>query len=211
MNLEQIIVQKLFGIRMLPLISVISLYAGNGCGVQEPAAQNASLGQYCLTDSTCDGQFVCENQHCVSGKGGYCLNDGNCSGVYICQNNRCILGSNNRNDTNNINNNQTNTPSPFPTAKTPQEAYSLFKEALQNNELNGALKYISPHVQNKYKDFFSKINLTELAQAMPLWQGMSPSYQSPTLHFWEYNIIVKGEEFPIIVQCDNHDACTIRF
>jgi len=123
--------------------------------------------------------------------------------------NRCISGSNNRENNNNNNNNQTNTPSSFPTAKTPQEAYLLFKGSLQNNDMTRALNYISPHVQNIYKDFLSTINLPELAQVMPSLQGMSPSYQSPS---WvEYNIMVNGQEFPIIVQCDNHDACTIRF
>ena len=130
--------------------------------------------------------------------GEQCAVDNECTSDLICDNYKCTPYSPTTTVT------TTTTTSP---AKSPSEAFSYFKSALQKNDLEGALQYISPNVQDKYRHLLSGVDL----KALNVYLSSSSFSSSPSAsaqNFVQHNLEIEGEEYAITFNC-HYGICKI--
>ena len=168
---------------LLKYLSFGVLAALLGCANKEASS--------CGSDTNCPSQELCLDGRCVDP----CTNDYDCPGEMVCEQGRCA--------------NEGNGGGVYqPQSFTPAEAYDGFREALQGNNLEKAVSYFSPAVQDKYHRVLSQRNLEQLAPQMPV---MLTSPDIPSQNFVSKEVEIGGEEYSIIFDCTNGICEIISF
>lgn len=134
-----------------------------------PSNSNSSCG----TDLDCPGNQLCISNVCQSS----CGTDQDCPGTKVCNSGFC------------------QEPVSY-SPRTHQQTWDGFREALSNNNLEQAVQYFSPHIQETYRTELGQKNLTAFGSTLP--DLPSPSSSDD---FHQYELTIDGEDFALILTC----------
>ncbi len=158
-------------------------------------ASCSSAEKPCEDDFDCSGEKICVQGKCV--KPSTCVDDWDCPGELVCEYNGCVE--------------KRTSPQGMPSSGTmpdpitPQDAWSGLKAALADSNIEQAVLYFSPHVQEEYRGILAKKDLKDLAEKL---SGLPPLPETAANGFSQYEIKIDGKEYAILFNC-SHGKCKI--
>ncbi len=123
------------------------------------------------------------------------MTDNECLDNLVCDYGQCAPYTTNGHDN--------GTPSVSP--RTPEETFNGLIETLEQNNLESALRYFSPHIRDNYRRVLSQKSLPELARQL---QNVNLSPAAHSNNFVQYEVEINGEEYAITFNCER-DRCYV--